>query len=662
MRQILCAALLSASTTGAALAQTAEAPNTILVLDASGSMWGQIDGTAKIVIAQGVVGTLLDSLPEGQNLGLTVYGHRTKGDCTDIETVVPPGPATREAIRAAVMAIKPRGKTPMTDAVIAAAEALKYTEEAATVILVSDGIETCNPDPCAAASALEEAGVNFTAHVVGFDVANDPAAQAQLQCLAGNTGGQYRGASNAAELAEALTQVVAAEPPPPAPVAPLPARLRVSVREGAPNGPQILDGIKLFLTAPDGETDEDPATIAEAGKELPPGAYTVSVLRIIDEATAEAAINLTEGESEEAILILQPWRPTASLAAPDDAAAGAKVKVDWKGPGHDGDYLTVATPEMAPGKHVNYTYTKRGNPAELEMPTEPGRYEIRYIWRGQKNRQEVILASRVVEVAAVQASLSAPDESVAGTTIKIDWTAPGYDRDYLTVAVPGDKGGKYVSYTYANRGNPTELRLPVDAGDYELRYILGQDETILASRPIKVVAAHSSVTAPTEARIGQTIEVAWQGPGADRDYIALARPGADPGDYLSYTYTNRGNPLELDMHSEPGSYELRYIAAGDREKVLSSQTITLSGHDVALTVPATAPKAAEVTVDHTGPGYDRDYIGIAKSGEDGYVTYTYVRGNAQVRLRTPEEPGAYEVIYYLGRDDVPLARVPLTIE
>ena len=58
----------------------------------------------------------------------------------------------------------------MTDAVVAAADSLRYTENAATVILVSDGIETCNPDPCAAAQILAETGVDFTAHVIGFDV------------------------------------------------------------------------------------------------------------------------------------------------------------------------------------------------------------------------------------------------------------------------------------------------------------------------------------------------------------------------------------------------------------------------------------------------------------------------------------------------------------
>ena len=151
---------LLAGAFAAALAMPLAAQETgraILVLDGSGSMWGQIDGKAKITIAQEVVGELLPSLPEGQALGLTLYGHRRKGDCSDIETVVAPAQGSHAAILDAVNAVKPKGKTPMTDAIRQAAEALRYTEEKATVILVSDGIETCAPDPCAAARVLEEA-------------------------------------------------------------------------------------------------------------------------------------------------------------------------------------------------------------------------------------------------------------------------------------------------------------------------------------------------------------------------------------------------------------------------------------------------------------------------------------------------------------------------
>ena len=45
--------------------------------------------------------------------------------------------------------------TPMTASVKMAAEQLKISEGITSVILVSDGVETCNADPCAVAAALK---------------------------------------------------------------------------------------------------------------------------------------------------------------------------------------------------------------------------------------------------------------------------------------------------------------------------------------------------------------------------------------------------------------------------------------------------------------------------------------------------------------------------
>ena len=96
-----------------------------------------------------------------------------------------------------------------------AAEHLKSSERKATVILVSDGEETCNADPCALGAELEKLGVDFTAHVVGFDLPQGKA-RAQLQCLAKSTGGRYVEARDAAELNKALGELAQAAPAAPA--------------------------------------------------------------------------------------------------------------------------------------------------------------------------------------------------------------------------------------------------------------------------------------------------------------------------------------------------------------------------------------------------------------------------------------------------------------
>lgn len=200
---------------GALLFHAAFADKAILVLDASGSMKAQINGKTKMQIAREVVSGLVDGWPEATELGLIAYGHRQKDNCGDIQTLVKPASNSWPAIKSAVGDVVPKGKTPITEAVRAAAKELHSEEGKATVILVSDGLETCNADPCAAAEELEKSGVDFTVHVVGFGTTPDE--NRQLQCIADKTGGRFVGARNASELKTAMAKTVqlVAKPEPP---------------------------------------------------------------------------------------------------------------------------------------------------------------------------------------------------------------------------------------------------------------------------------------------------------------------------------------------------------------------------------------------------------------------------------------------------------------
>ncbi len=277
------AALAATLTIAAATTAPAqEAPRAMLILDGSGSMWGQIDGMAKIGIARDAIAGMLDGWQEGRELGLMAYGHREQGNCSDIETLQAPAPLDREAFDDLLDGITPLGKTPLTEATRQAAEALSYTDAPATVILVSDGRETCNADPCAAAETLEDTGTDFTAPVIGFDV--DSAAQADLSCLAEATGGMYLAAADAEELTGALTEVAEAAP---APAAPLidddfdRSELGESweVINSEPNNYILDDGTLLTLTTvPTYVGQENQTNVFRwTGQPLPEGDWDMSV-------------------------------------------------------------------------------------------------------------------------------------------------------------------------------------------------------------------------------------------------------------------------------------------------------------------------------------------------------------------------------------------------
>ncbi len=264
--------LLFALAGGPAGAQDATPAPLLLIFDASGSMWGQIEGENKIVIARQVLGELVDGLPDVSEVGLVAYGHRQKGDCDDIETLVPLGTLDKAALKETVNALNPKGKTPITRSVQQAFDTLRQRQSGATVILVSDGLETCGGDPCATVRAAKEQGLDFIFHVVGFDVAGEDVSQ--LECAAQAGGGLFRSAENAAELGDALEAAIAL--PVDAPIGRLAVKAiadgelqDVSVRVWRPDG----DEVAVARTYTRDETN--PSSIP-----LPDGKFAVRVLAV----------------------------------------------------------------------------------------------------------------------------------------------------------------------------------------------------------------------------------------------------------------------------------------------------------------------------------------------------------------------------------------------
>ena len=186
-------------------AWAADVPEVMFILDGSGSMWGAAGSQRKIEAAKEVMAKVVPELPPEIKVGLTVYGHRRKGDCGDVEVMIPSGSDDRDGLLAKVKDISPKGKTPMAASIKMVADSLKTKEVETTVVLVSDGIETCDADPCGVVKSLKESGIKFVLHVVGFGV--DEKGKEQLTCMAQAGGGKYFAAQDAASLLAALETV-----------------------------------------------------------------------------------------------------------------------------------------------------------------------------------------------------------------------------------------------------------------------------------------------------------------------------------------------------------------------------------------------------------------------------------------------------------------------
>ena len=203
---------LSSSTVRTAEASASEGSadaKAALILDASFSMLEEDADGPRIDAAKKATHELIDSLPATAQMGLFAYGaqesnapdNREKG-CKDIQRLVPIGEVDKDEFGSAIDGLTPKGYTPMGNALRKAAEELG-SEGERSIILVSDGIDTCAPpEVCDVAKELAGQGVDLTIHTVGFKA--DEEARAELECIAEAGGGQFLEAADASSLAQSL--------------------------------------------------------------------------------------------------------------------------------------------------------------------------------------------------------------------------------------------------------------------------------------------------------------------------------------------------------------------------------------------------------------------------------------------------------------------------
>jgi Ca-activated chloride channel homolog len=119
---------------------------------------------------------------------------------------VPFAPASinRSAIKLALADTHARGVTPIAFALQQASEDFPAQASERVIVLLSDGGEDCNGDPCATAAQLHALG--FVINTVGL--LTDVQGSRQLQCIARVGGGQYFGVPTAVQLTDKLMQAL----------------------------------------------------------------------------------------------------------------------------------------------------------------------------------------------------------------------------------------------------------------------------------------------------------------------------------------------------------------------------------------------------------------------------------------------------------------------
>lgn len=184
---LLVIALLAGAQSHCALAQTdstlsnGKLTRILFLFDASNSMNGQWQSSSKIAIARKLLSESMDSLRNASNVevAMRVYGHQTtiekgKQDCNDTKLEIPFAPDNYNAIKTRLKTIVPKGTTPIARSLEKAAyDFPKQDNVRNIIILITDGLEACDEDPCAVSRALQSRGVILKPFVIGIGLDSD---------------------------------------------------------------------------------------------------------------------------------------------------------------------------------------------------------------------------------------------------------------------------------------------------------------------------------------------------------------------------------------------------------------------------------------------------------------------------------------------------------
>ncbi len=193
-------------------AKAEDATRVLFLLDVSGSMNERISsGGTKFAAAKRALKRVADAVPAGTQVGLRVYGSEISEPkdqnpkaCTDTKLVLPVGPLNRSKLFRAVDSYRAKGETPIAYSLGKAVEDFGPSGKR-VLILISDGEESCDGDPCPAARRLAKAGVDLQFNAIGLAV--NSKARSQLQCIAKAGDGNYYDADNTTELEDAVRKV-----------------------------------------------------------------------------------------------------------------------------------------------------------------------------------------------------------------------------------------------------------------------------------------------------------------------------------------------------------------------------------------------------------------------------------------------------------------------
>ena len=207
---LFCALALTPNAAQAAAAAKSERGRVLLIVDSTAYMGTLLGGSSKMVAVGNALASVWPNHAGQLDLGLTVYGHRISGQpaCTDIDPRRRVTPLAADAAGDLLTGLKTKGDAGVAKVLAAVAASKDAAVAGGSIILVAGGPDSCEADPCEAASKIA-AERQLPVHVIAIDAGGEAASLQSLKCVADNTKGHYWQVASTLELAAALDDALA---------------------------------------------------------------------------------------------------------------------------------------------------------------------------------------------------------------------------------------------------------------------------------------------------------------------------------------------------------------------------------------------------------------------------------------------------------------------
>jgi hypothetical protein len=168
-------------------------------------------------------------------------------------------------------------------------------------------------------------------------------------------------------------------------------------------------------------------------------------------------------------------------------------------------------------------------------------------------------------------------------------------------------------------------------------------------------ASNVVLHAPDDLLVGSNVEITIDGTTKENDFITIVAPGSPPSE-LGNRNRVRGKAVSLDLPTDAGSYEVRYVTAASPRTVVARLAVAVRPLNVSLESPGEVGAADEIVVVVRGTMNSSDFITVVPVGSPEDELHRKARMRISegtlglekkrtLRLTAPEEAGAYEIRY-----------------